>query len=99
MNIMSKSARLVGQTAVASYSDPAAWIAFIGFIIAGVQTAISASGEALFSGKTMGLIMLALSIAGLVVRGIETFFLKQAQNARTDALTRDDGTAGDGGER
>jgi len=94
MKIMRKSARLVGQTAVAAYHDPAAWIAFIGFVISGVQTAVSASGETLLSGKTMGIVMLILSIAGLIVRGIETFFIKRAQNASDDAITHDDGTAG-----
>lgn len=95
MNIMSKSVRLVGQTAQAGYRDPAAWVAFTGFVLGGIQTLIGATGTALFSGKQMGVITLVLGIVGLVVRGVETFFLKRAQNAFDDAPTHDDGTASD----
>lgn len=77
--------------AVASAKDPAAWVAFAGFVLGGIQTLIGASGDTLFSARTMGMLTLGLGVAGLIVRGVEMYFLKRAPLVPP----RDDGTADD----
>ena len=85
MSIVSSSKRLVRQTAQASYKDPAAWVAFIGFLLGGLQSLLGAAGNGLFTARQMGMITLVLGVAGLIVRGIETFFLRREENAAEDA--------------
>ena len=63
--------------AAASAKDPAAWVAFIGFVLGGIQTLLGNSGGTLFSAERMGQMTLALGVAGLVVRGVEMDFLKR----------------------
>lgn len=63
--------------AVESTKDPAAWVAFVGFILGGIQTLIGATGDTLFSARTMGIVTLALGVVGLIVRGVEMYFLKR----------------------
>lgn len=77
--------------AVASAKDPTAWVAFVGFVLGGIQTLIGASGDTLFSARAMGLLTLSLGVAGLIVRGVEMYFLKRAPLEPP----HDDGTADD----
>lgn len=62
--------------------DPTAWVAFVGFVLGGVQTLIGSANTGL-SADRMGNLMLLLGILGLVVRGVETYFVRR--NAAMEA--------------
>ena len=67
----------IQAAAAASAKDPAAWVAFAGFVLGGLQTLLGAPGAEIFDAATMGRLTLALGVAGLVIRGVEMYFLRR----------------------
>lgn len=64
--------------------DPTAWVAFIGFVLGGVQS-ILGSAKTTLTADQMGNLMLMLGMAGMVIRGIETYFVRRSDQLKAAA--------------